>query len=34
MTLLVAEIGKTRLEIQVVDITGMDIDAIVNAANR
>ena len=34
MTLLVAEIGKTQLEIQVADITGMDVDAIVNAANR
>ena len=33
MTPLVAEIGKTRLDIVVADITTLDIDAIVNAAN-
>jgi len=31
--LLVAEVGKSRLEICVADITSLDIDAIVNAAN-
>jgi O-acetyl-ADP-ribose deacetylase (regulator of RNase III) len=34
MTLLTAEIGAARLEIQVADITSLDVDAIVNAANR
>ena len=34
MTLLSAEIGKTRLDIEVADITTLDVDAIVNAANR
>jgi O-acetyl-ADP-ribose deacetylase (regulator of RNase III) len=34
MTLLTAEIGKTRLEIQVADITTLEVAAIVNAANR
>jgi O-acetyl-ADP-ribose deacetylase (regulator of RNase III) len=33
MTPLVAEIGKTRLDIVVADITTLDVDAIVNAAN-
>jgi O-acetyl-ADP-ribose deacetylase (regulator of RNase III) len=33
MSLLTAEIGKTLLEIHVVDITTLDVDAIVNAAN-
>ncbi|HEY1310446.1 MAG TPA: O-acetyl-ADP-ribose deacetylase [Pseudolabrys sp.] len=33
MTLLVAEIGVTRLEIMVTDITTLDVAAIVNAAN-
>jgi O-acetyl-ADP-ribose deacetylase len=32
--LLIAEIGPTRLEICVADITTRDVDAIVNAANR
>src|SRR5215468_4900123 len=32
--LLTAEVGATRLEICVADITTLDIDAIVNAANR
>jgi O-acetyl-ADP-ribose deacetylase (regulator of RNase III) len=32
--LLSAEIGETRLDIVVGDITALDIDAIVNAANR
>jgi O-acetyl-ADP-ribose deacetylase (regulator of RNase III) len=31
---LIAEIGKTLLEIHVADITTLDVDAIVNAANR
>ncbi len=34
MTPLVAEIGATRLEIRVADITTLGTDAIVNAANR
>jgi O-acetyl-ADP-ribose deacetylase len=34
MTELVAEIGHTRLDIIVADITTLDVDAIVNAANR
>ena len=34
MTQLVAEIGSTVLEIVVADITTLDVDAIVNAANR
>jgi O-acetyl-ADP-ribose deacetylase (regulator of RNase III) len=34
MTPLTAEIGKTRLDIIVADITTLDVDAIVNAANR
>src|ERR1700687_1261287 len=33
-TLLTAEVGATRLEICVADITTLDVDAIVNAANR
>jgi len=33
MTALAAETGKTRLEIVVADITTLDVDAIVNAAN-
>jgi O-acetyl-ADP-ribose deacetylase (regulator of RNase III) len=33
MTQLTAEIGKTRLDIVVADITTLDVDAIVNAAN-
>jgi O-acetyl-ADP-ribose deacetylase (regulator of RNase III) len=32
--LLIAEVGTTRLEICVADITALDVDAIVNAANR
>jgi O-acetyl-ADP-ribose deacetylase len=32
--LLTAEVGATRLEICVADITTLDVDAIVNAANR
>ncbi len=32
--LLTAEIGQTRLDIVVGDITSLDVDAIVNAANR
>jgi len=32
--LLAAEVGATRLEICVADITTLDVDAIVNAANR
>ena len=32
--LLTAEVGATRLEIWVADITTLDVDAIVNAANR
>jgi len=31
--LLTAEVGKVRLEIRVADITTLDVDAIVNAAN-
>ena len=34
MTLLAGEIGHTRLDIIVADITTLDVDAIVNAANR
>ena len=34
MTELSAEIGKTRLDIVVADITTLDVGAIVNAANR
>src|SRR3984893_8205206 len=34
MTLLTSEIGHTRLDIIVADITTLDVDAIVNAANR
>jgi O-acetyl-ADP-ribose deacetylase (regulator of RNase III) len=34
MTELSAEIGNTRLDIVVADITTLDVDAIVNAANR
>jgi O-acetyl-ADP-ribose deacetylase (regulator of RNase III) len=34
MALLSAEIGRTRLDIIVADITTLDVDAIVNAANR
>jgi O-acetyl-ADP-ribose deacetylase (regulator of RNase III) len=34
MTLLTAEIGATRLEIVVADVTTLDVDTIVNAANR
>jgi O-acetyl-ADP-ribose deacetylase (regulator of RNase III) len=34
MTELSAEIGATRLDILVADITTLDVDAIVNAANR
>ena len=33
MTLLTGEIGAARLEIHVADITTLDVDAIVNAAN-
>src|SRR5262245_22242338 len=32
--LITAEIGTTRLEIRVADITTLEVDAIVNAANR
>ena len=32
--LMTAEIGATRLDIRVADITTLDVDAIVNAANR
>jgi O-acetyl-ADP-ribose deacetylase (regulator of RNase III) len=32
--LLIAEAGRTKLEICVADITTLDVDAIVNAANR
>lgn len=32
--LLAAEVGSTRLEVCVADITTLDVDAIVNAANR
>jgi O-acetyl-ADP-ribose deacetylase (regulator of RNase III) len=34
MTVLSAEIGQTILDIEVADITTLDVDAIVNAANR
>jgi O-acetyl-ADP-ribose deacetylase (regulator of RNase III) len=34
MTLLTAEIGTTILQIEVADITTLDVEAIVNAANR
>lgn len=34
MTELTAEIGKTRLDVIVADITTLDVDAIVKAANR
>ena len=34
MTEIAAEIGNTRLDIIVADITTLDVDAIVNAANR
>lgn len=34
MSLLTAEIGRTRIDIIVADITTLDVDAIVNAANR
>jgi len=34
MALLTAEIGPTQLDIVVADITTLDVDAIVNAANR
>src|SRR5690349_5878632 len=34
MSELVAEIGATRLELVVADITTLGVDAIVNAANR
>src|SRR6478609_10587241 len=34
MTALAAEIGQTVLDIVVADITTLDVDAIVNAANR
>src|SRR5690348_9973755 len=34
MSILTAEIGPTRLDIIVADITTLDVDAIVNAANR
>ena len=34
MSLLTAEIGAARLEIEVADITTLDVGAIVNAANR
>jgi O-acetyl-ADP-ribose deacetylase (regulator of RNase III) len=34
MSLLTAEIGPTRLDIIVADITTLDVDAVVNAANR
>jgi O-acetyl-ADP-ribose deacetylase (regulator of RNase III) len=34
MSELAAEIGDTRLEIVVADITTLDVDAVVNAANR
>ena len=34
MTELPAELGKTRLDVIVADITTLDVDAIVNAANR
>ena len=34
MAVLSAEIGQTVLDIVVADITTLDVDAIVNAANR
>jgi O-acetyl-ADP-ribose deacetylase (regulator of RNase III) len=34
MTQLVAEVGHTQLDVLVADITTLDVDAIVNAANR
>src|SRR6266705_6847362 len=34
MALLTAEVGQTALDIVVADITTLDMDAIVNAANR
>src|SRR3569623_3752246 len=34
MALMTADIGSTRLDIIVADITTLDVDAIVNAANR
>jgi O-acetyl-ADP-ribose deacetylase len=34
MTELTAEIGRTVLDIAIADITALDVDAIVNAANR
>jgi O-acetyl-ADP-ribose deacetylase (regulator of RNase III) len=34
MTMLTAEIGATRLDIVIADITTLDVNAIVNAANR
>src|SRR5579884_3529618 len=34
MTELTTEIGKTRLDVIVADITTLDVDAIVNAANQ
>jgi len=34
MALLTAEVGQTALDIVVADITTLDVDAIVNAANR
>jgi O-acetyl-ADP-ribose deacetylase (regulator of RNase III) len=33
MALLITDIGRTRLEIAIADITTLDVDAIVNAAN-
>ena len=33
MTELIAEIGRTTLEIEIADITSLDVAAIVNAAN-
>jgi O-acetyl-ADP-ribose deacetylase (regulator of RNase III) len=32
--ILVAEVGSARLEVRVADITTLDVDAVVNAANR
>jgi O-acetyl-ADP-ribose deacetylase len=32
--ILIAEVGSTALEVCVADITTLDVDAIVNAANR
>ena len=34
MSELTAEVGHTRLDVVVADITTLDVDAIVNAANR